>query len=152
MNRYEIVICSNEEIIAEGVLPPDASPIDFEVVAAAFVSAAADRIERHPRYPEQVDWDHDANYCRWRGGTHYRVSETFSGQKYGYGSGLIVTHTRNPPKWLRDLCDAASAAGYAEAAKAAAEAKQEDLSHADICESEGDLETAERIRDRWSGF
>ena len=153
MDRFfEIVICGNEEIIGEIVLPPDASPIDFEVVAAAFVSAAADRIERHPRYPEQVDWDHDANYCRWRGGTHSRAGESIGGQRYGYSAGLVVSHTKNPPKWLCDLCDAANAAGFAAATVAAAAVKQEDLFQADICESAGDLETADRIRDRWSGF
>lgn len=152
MKRYEIVICGNEEIIAEGVLPSDASPIYFETVAAAFVAAAASEIERHPRYIDHLSWHDDSNYARWRGGTHYRVGETIDGQKYGYGSGLIVTHARNPPKWLCDLCDAASVAAYAEAAKAADAAKQKDLTHADVCEAAGDLETAERIRDKWEGF
>lgn len=152
MKQHKIVICSSEEIIAEIVLPPDASPIDFEVVAAAFVSAAADKIERHPRYIDHLSWHDDANYLRWRGGTHSRAGEIIGGKKYGYSAGLVVTHTTNPPKWLCDLCDAAHAAGLAAAAKAAAEAKQEDLGFADICESAGDLETAERIRDRWSEF
>lgn len=150
--HYEIVVCSNEEIIAEFVLPPDASPIDFETVAEAFVSAAADKIERHPRYIEYLGWHDDANYCRWRGGSHSRAGEIIGGYRYGYRGGLVVTHALNPPKWLCDLCDAAIVAGLAAAAKAAAEAKQEDLGLADICESAGDLETAERIRDRWSGF
>ena len=119
---------------------------------AAFVAAAASEIERHPRYPERVDWDHDSNYCRWRGGTHDRAGESIGGQRYGYSAGLVVTHTTNPPKWLCDLCDAASVAAYAAAAKAAAAAKQEDLGFSDVCESAGDLETADRIRDRWSEF
>lgn len=152
MRRYEIVICSNEEIIAEIVLPSDASPIDFETVAAAFVAAAADKIERHPRYIDHLSWHEDANYLRWRGGSHSRTGEIIGGKRYGYRGGLVVTHTINPPKWLCDLCDSAIVAGLAAAAKAAAEAKQEDLSHADVCEAAGDLETAECIRDRWSGF
>jgi len=152
MRRYEIVICSCEEIIAEGVLPPDASPIDSEEVAAAFVSAAASVIERHPRYIDHLSWHDDSNYARWRGGTHYRVGETIDGQKYGYSAGLVVTHTTNPPKWLCDLCDAAHAAGFAAATAAAAAAKQEDLTQADVCEAAGDLETAEHIRDKWEGF
>lgn len=152
MKRYEIVICSSEEILTDGLLPPDASPVDFDTVAASFVAAAIEEIESRSRYPEQVDWHDDANYARWRGGTHGRAGESIGGKKYGYSAGLVVTHTTNPPKWLCDLCDAAHAAGFAAAAKAVAEAKQEDLTYADVCEEAGDLETAGRIRDRWSEF
>ena len=101
----EVVICGNAETITQGYFLSVGQDLSDE--AAEIFQAGADVIRGEGR----ADCRDDSNFSAWHGGTHYCAGKnTYLGVKYGYSAGFVVTHEKDPPQWLCDLCDRAAEA------------------------------------------
>ena len=109
---FTIIICSNDETVADGYLTPDMPDDAADRICAAYAEAARKTIEASPHWTpaRSVDWDTDQNFSHWHGGKY---------DQFGKRDGHLACIAGAYPKWLLDLMDkaerAASAAAQAEA-------------------------------------
>ena len=52
-----------------------------------------------------LDYESDSNFQKWHGGAHYKLPRQRN--QWGYSAGWVVTHQKNPPQILCDICDTA---------------------------------------------
>ncbi len=115
---YEIIICSNAETICDGYSDERTEAWKSEI-ALAYAGAAVEVVndarrdyeDREVGKDREVDYDTCANFSKWHGGIHAKVGATYGGKTYGYSAGWVVTHSVDPPQWVKDLIDKAAQAG-----------------------------------------